>query len=173
MAEGGGDGGVADAHFTNAQKVGTSRNRFHAVSNGGRAFGFFQCWALCDVACWQFQSEFENLQPCIKCFAKLVHRGTASGKIRHHLLGHFLREGRNALRHHAVIAGKHSRQRALDQGRVPALPGGQPFGDSFQAAQGTGWLGQLAFARAGLFGSGQVWPWQAFKQVADVIEGKA
>ncbi len=61
-------------------------------------------------------------------------------------MGHFGREGRHALRGHPMIAGENHDFDALYLGRMAALPGGQPFGDVFQPAEGAAGFGQLRLA---------------------------
>src|SRR5215207_330445 len=127
------NGGVANTHFANAQKVGAG-NGLHAKSNGGSAVGFIECGIERYVASWRFQSEFEHLQPQAEGTAELIYSGATRLKVGYHLSGDLGGIGTDAVSHNAVIAGKHYYNGIVDAGRVPSLPGREPFGEFFQAA---------------------------------------
>ena len=72
-----------------------------------------------------------------------------------------------------MVSGKNSNHDTLGFRRMPALPGAQPFGQVFEAAQGPRGLGQLALARpAGghgvVVGTGNV-----LHKVANIVEGQS
>ena len=60
--DGGGDGGVADAHFADADQVRLTGNRLHAVGDGGGAHLVVERGLLGDVAGGQFERQFEDAQ---------------------------------------------------------------------------------------------------------------
>ena len=173
MCEGSRNGGIPNAHFSNAQEVTTIGYRFHAIGHGGGTVLFAEGGLLRDVACRKFQGQFKYLEAKIKGLADLVDRSTIVLEIRHHLCGHCLRISCNALRHHAVIACKHCDHRTLDTGRRALLPGCQPFHDILQTAQRTGGLGQLRVAFPNLGHRIQISFGHGRHERADIVEGKA
>jgi hypothetical protein len=92
------NGGVADAHLADAQKVGAAGNRLHAErhrrSTGALVHGGFNR----DIGGRHFQRQVEDLQAEIVGDADLVDRSTAGGEVFHHLRRHRGRERRHALR---------------------------------------------------------------------------
>ena len=78
---------------------------------------------------------------------KLIDRGAAGSKVRHHLRRHFGRIGRHALRRHAVIAGEDENLHALQSRRRMALPVREKADQLFKPAEASRRLGQRRFAR--------------------------
>ena len=133
VADGGGDGRVADAHLADAQQVGAAGNRFHAESHGGGTGALIQRRFLGDVAGRHLQRQVEDLEAEIVGDADLIDGGAAGGEIGDHLGRHLRRERRHALPGHAMIAGEDRDQRA-GHGRSSAGPGSQPFGNFLEPA---------------------------------------
>ena len=146
MADGGGNGGVANAHFTDAEKIAASGNGFHAIGHGGGTVGLIEGGILGNVAGRHFERQFKHLEAEIEALADLVHGGAIVLKIGYHLGSHSLGIGGDTLRHHAMIAGKDRNNRAFHPGRVALLPGGKPFHNLLQPPKGARRLGQLAVA---------------------------
>jgi hypothetical protein len=126
VANGSGNGGVADTHLADAQEIGAAGDRLHAIGHGRGTFGFLHGGGLGDVAGRGFERQLEDLEPQIEALADLVHGGTARLEIGHHLAGDGLRIGGDPLLHHAMIAGEHGDDRALDPGGMAPLPARQP-----------------------------------------------
>ncbi len=117
------NGGVADAHFADAQQVAAAGNGLHAVGHGGGAVGLVHGGFLGDVLCRFFKGQFKHFQAKVKGLADLVHGGPAALEIEDHLFRHFSGIGGNALGHNAVVSGEHGHHRAGNFWRVIALPG--------------------------------------------------
>ena len=141
------DRGVADAHLAERQKVDAAGDRLHAERHGGGASGLLERRPFGDVARGHIEREIEHLEAKLEGRADLVDGGAAAGEIRHHLLRDARREGRDALRHDAVVAGEHRDERALNLRRRAALPGGKPFCDGLEAPEAAGWFRQHGVAR--------------------------
>ena len=93
-----------------------------------------------------FEIERDHPQARPGDCGELVDGGPAGGEIRHHLARHLGRESRNALCHHAVIAGEHQNRDAVEPGRVAALPAGEPRDEFLQAPETARRLGQPGIA---------------------------
>ncbi len=108
------DGGVADAHFAEAQHIGLRGQRLHAERHRRGAVALVERGLLGDVAGRLFQREFVDLQRDVEGLADLVDRRAAGGEIGDHRLSDRRRKRRNALRDDAVIAGENGDQRRVD-----------------------------------------------------------
>ena len=139
-------GGVADAHFAQAQQVGAGGERLHAERHRRRAGPFVERRLARDVAGRLLERQLEHAQRNVEGLADLIDRRAAGGEIGDHRLGDRGRIGRDALGDDAVIAGEDGDQRRVDVGGA-ALPAGEPFGDVLQPAERTGGLGQLGLPR--------------------------
>ncbi|MDT4861481.1 hypothetical protein FQZ97_960870 [compost metagenome] len=64
-----------------------------------------------------------------------AHRGAAGQEVFHHLPGHVAREGRDATRGQAVVAGEHHELRALELGRFRAEDQTDALGQRLEAAE--------------------------------------
>lgn len=165
----GGNRGVADTHFADAQQIRTTGNGFHAKRHGGRAVPLRKRRFAGDITGRIIEREVKHLQPEIIGDADLVDRGTARGEIRNHLLGDVGRIGRDALTGHTMVSGKDCHQRAGD-GRGTAGPGRQPEGDLFQTAKGARRLGKLGITVPRGSQRHRVRPRQILDQRAKIIK---
>jgi hypothetical protein len=157
--------GVADPHFAKTEHIAT---RFGSLSGGtqARAKGsdkgrLVQRWGLGKVCGRVVKVQGNHRQHDPIGAAELVNRRPIGLEVGHHLHRHFGRIGRNALRRDTMVSGKDNTVRSLDRAGMLTLPGGEPGGELFQAAQRTGGFGQhrLAgerFGAGGLIGGGQV-----------------
>lgn len=141
----GGNRGVADTHFTDAEQIRATGNGFHAEGHGGRAIALGKGRFAGNVTGRIIEREVKDLEAEIIRDADLVDRGTAGGEIRHHLLGNVRRIRCHALTGNAMISGKDRNQRPGDGGRA-ACPGGKPEGDFFQPTKRARRLCQLRVA---------------------------
>lgn len=163
------NGGVANTHFANAQKVGAG-NGLHAKSNGGSAVGFVECGIKRYVASRRFQSKFEHLQSQAEGTAELIYGGATRLKVGYHLSGDLGGIGTDPLPHNAVIAGKNYYNGIVNARRVPSLPSRQPLGEFFQAAQGTWRFGERGITPPDLFGGSLVGTGKGAQKAADTVE---
>ncbi len=141
-----GSGGVADPHLAEANQIGVRPHRAVAGCDRGEKRCLVHRRFTGEVGGRYFEIERRDAKRGGHRLRKLVDRGAACGKVRHHLRGDRGRERRHALRRHAVIAGEHQDVDAVEPGRVPP-PFGQPRDDLFQPAEAARRLGQLGLAR--------------------------
>jgi hypothetical protein len=80
--------------------------------------------------------------PSSDSLGDLVDRGATRPEIGDHLHCHLRREGRHALRRHAVIAGEDEHIDLIEARHLPPLPSREPGDHLLQQAQAAGWLGQ-------------------------------
>ena len=144
--DGGGAGGVGDAHFTDAEQIDARLHAHHAVGHGARGFLFAQRRPLREILGRLVQAHLIDAQIRIRVLAQLVDGGTAALEVQHHLLGDLLRIGGDAEIGHTVIAGEDGDARMIDLWGMLGLPAGEPGGDLLQPRQGAGRLGQLPLA---------------------------
>ena len=139
-------GGVADAHFAEANEIAVRRNRAVAGCHRGEEFLLGQCRLLGEVGGRRFERQRNDAQFGAGAPRQLVDRGAAGGEIRHHLRGDLGRIGRDAVLGHAVIAGKDQDFDAVEPRRRVALPMRQPGDEVFEPAEALRRLGQHRFA---------------------------
>jgi hypothetical protein len=70
-----------------------------------------------------------------------------------------------------VIGGKDRDERAFDRWRRPALPGGEPFDDLFETAEGARRLGEQPVTGASRRDGLRIGPWERRQQYPDFFEG--
>ena len=172
VADGRGDRRVADSHLADAKDV-AALGRLHAIGHGGGAFGLVEGSVLGDVAGRLLEGELEHLEAEVEALADLVHGSTVMLEIGHHLHGHFLRIGSNALRNDTMVSGKNRNDDTLRFRRMLGLPGAQPFTQAFKPSEGAGRLGQLAFARATCSDGIKVGTGNFLYQFAYIVEGQS
>ena len=102
-------------------------------------------------------------------FGKLIDRGTAAHKIRHHLFRDDLRVGRDASRHHAMVAGKNGDGRMPQGGNFTSLPVRHPCGQLFKSTKTSRRFGELGLPLNRGFSRARVAPWQIPTESADLI----
>jgi hypothetical protein len=170
--DGGGDGGVADAHLADGEKVDAAGGRFHAEGHGGGAIALAHRGVLGEVGGRLLERQVVDLEAEVVGEAKLVDGGAAAAEVLDHLRGDRRRIGRDALRRDAMVAGEDRDQRAVDRGRAPALPGGEPFGDLLEAAEGARRLGEHRVAGANLRHRIGIRAGHGAEERADVVEGQ-
>ena len=169
----GGNGGIANAHFAQAQQIGTPCNRLHAKGESGGGGFFVQCRVQGYVAGGKIQRQFEHFQAKVEGRANLVDGRAAGGEIFHHRPRHRGRVGRHTLRHDAVVGGKHRHEWPVDAGSRLALPCRQPGDDVFQFPERSRRLGQLRIAGPHV-GHAIVHSLRhQGEEIADIVEGQA
>ncbi len=164
--------GIADAHFADAQEVGSTGNRFHAEGHGRSAGALIHGWLFRYVARRMFQRQIENFQPEIVGDADLVDRRAPGCKIFDHLCRHARRKRRDVLGRDAMIAGKHRNQRAIDLRRALSGPCGKPCRDLFHAPQRTCGLRQRSLTLANGPFRPQIRPRQIADQFPEIVKGR-
>ena len=170
MADRRGDCRVADSHLADAQEVGAAFNCFHAVSDGCRAVGLFECYAFGDVSGRVIERQLEHLETEIESLAQLIDRCPASLKIGDHLLRDSLRIGGNPLSDDTVIAGVNGNHRMFDARLVPALPKSKPLSDRLEPAKRARRLSQTCVAGLDRRCGGEVRPRHVDHHFPDAVE---
>ena len=170
MAQGGGAGGVGDAHLAEADDVEAVLHRQHAVGHGVGAFGVAHGGALGEIGGRFLQPHLIDLKFRVEGLAELVDRRAAGAEVGHHLHRDLCREGRYALRRDTMIAGKHAHPRMVDPRRMAALPQAHPAGNFLESAQRSGGFGQLRLVRLGRGAGGKIGSRQIVQQPVDFIE---
>ena len=143
VAEGGGGGTIADAHFSEAEEIDAGLDRHHAVGEGGHGLGLGHGGCDREVRRRVGEVEFIDPQVGVKNLAQLVDRRASLHKVSHHLLGYRRRIGRNPLGGNAVVASKDRDPRMVTVGRRRALPSRQPDCELLESAETSGGLQEL------------------------------
>jgi adenosylcobinamide-GDP ribazoletransferase len=151
---GGRRGGVADAHLADTDEIGVRRNRIRAGRDCRQESRLVQGRRLREIGGGLIERERNDLETCAGKARQLIDGRAARGEVRHHLGGDLGRIGRDPLRGHAMIAGKHQHIDAIEARRAPALPKGEPADEILQAAKAAGRLGERGFTRRDRFGRG-------------------
>ncbi|ENN89287.1 hypothetical protein RHSP_29741 [Rhizobium freirei PRF 81] len=172
VMDGGGDRGVADAHFADAEQIRAAGDRLHAEGHGRSAVTLAERRLFGDVGSRKIERQIEDLETEVVGDADLVDRSSAGSEILHHLLRDGQRERRNSLLGDAVIAGEDRNQRP-GHGRRAAGPGGKPEGDLFETAERAGRFGELRVALARRHERAGVWAWKVAQQRAEIVEWQA
>ena len=154
-------GGIADPHFANGQKIGIRAHRIPADGQGRDQLGLCHRRGGGEIRRGAFQIDGINIEAAPNGGAYLIDGRAAGLEIRDHLHGDLGRESRHTLRGNPMISSKNNRLRMGHPRRGITAPAAIPPGDLFQAAEGTGGLGQYRIAGycrldRGLIGAGKL-----------------
>ncbi len=166
--DGGGAGGVADAHFAHHQQIGRRINRVPAGGKGRNGFGLAHRRGFGEIGGGAIQFKCMHIQPGAKGARKLVDRRPAMLEIGHHLGGDFGRKGGYPLGGNAVIARKNNDLRVLEGWAPIAAPARIPDRQILEPAQRAAWLGQLSVARLGAGARGGIGAGQRRQKGAEI-----
>ena len=139
-------GGVADAHFAEADEVEIGRHRIIAGRDGAKEIGLVHRRCLGEVAGGALELEWDDRELGSGETGKLVDGSTAGSEIGDHLHRHFGRVGRHALSGYAMIAGEDDDLDLVEPRHLAALPAAEPGGDFFELAEAAARLGQRVLA---------------------------
>ena len=148
-------GGVADAHFAEAEEIALRLDGVIARGDGGAEFGLAERGRRREIGGGGFERKRNDAQRGAGRAGELVDGRAACGKIRHHLHGDLGRIGGDALGGDAVIAGEHQHLGALKPRRRVALPMGEEGYELLQPPEAFRRLGQRVLAHGdGIAGGG-------------------
>lgn len=158
---------VADAHFTDAQKIDPGRDHRHAGGDGGEELRLVHRRGGAEIPRRPLEIEGHDHEIGADRPRQGVDRRPASGEIRHHLGGDAGGIGRDPGGGDAVVAGEDGDSDRLGRGPRAALPARQPDRQFFQPAKGAGGLGQQPIPRDRGRGGGFIAFRQGFDQGAE------
>jgi hypothetical protein len=144
--DGGRSRGIADTHFTEAEKIACRRDRVVTFTHGRKKFLLRESRHLREIARGPIQRERHDAQVCARGLRQLIDGRAADGEVCHHLRRYLGRIGRDAVPGDAVIAGKDKNFHLLQPRRYAALPMREPADEFFKTAQAARRLGQRRFA---------------------------
>ena len=140
------DGGVADAHFAQANQIAVRRHGVVAGRDRGEEFALAERRAFGEVGGRLVERQRNDAERRAGGAGELVDGGAACGEIRHHLHGDLGGIGGDALPGDAVIAGKDQHSRAIEPRRRVALPVREPGDEILEPAEAPRRLGQRILA---------------------------
>ena len=147
-----GGGRVADAHLAEHDEIGVVRDLVVAGRNRLQERGLGHGRLLREVGGRLLQRQRHDAKLGVAHARKLIDGRAAGGEICHHLRRDLGRIGGDALRRHAVIAGKDQDLDAVEAWRIAALPQAEPTHRLLQTPQASGRLGQPRLAARHGFG---------------------
>ena len=163
-------GGVADPHLAEADEIGACRHRIVAGRHGVDEFGFGHGLLFREIAGGCIELQRDHAQACADGFADLIDGSAASLEIRHHLGGDRGGIGRDAARHHAMIAGEDQDRDIVEARRFAALPAPEPGGKLLEPAEASLRLGQARLAFGNRRCRAVIAFWEVCKALAQVGE---
>ena len=173
MEDRGGDGGVADPHLAETEKIDAPGDRLHAEGDGPRAVRLVEGIRFGDIRRRHLERQLVDLQAQPETLAELVDGRAAGAEIRHHLRGDALGKGGDAAGDDPVVGSEDGDERIPHRRVGAALPSGQPFDEGLEPAEAPGRLRQRRVARADCPDRGRVRRRELSYQVADVVERAA
>ncbi len=139
-------GRVADAHLAEHDEIGRIGDVVVAGRDRLQERGLGHGGCNSEIGGRLLQRQRHHAKLGVARAGKLIDGRAAACEVRHHLGRDLRRIGGDALRRHAMIAGKDQDLDPVEDGRIAALPQAKPGHRLFQAPQASGRLGQPRFA---------------------------
>ena len=145
----------------------------HRIVAGGDSldeFGFGHGLLFREIAGRRIELQRDHAQARADGLADLIDGSAASLEIRHHLGGDRGGIGRDAPRHHAMIAGEDQHRDIVEARRFAALPAPEPGGKLLEPAEASLRLGQARLAFGNRRCRAVIAFWEVCKALAQVSE---